>query len=149
MTGELEGGCRCGAVRYRIVGEPVLVCGCCCTDCADETGQALTIWVGIKGPMIEFPFELPEFRDSSAISERGRCRDCNTPLTFRRIREEAKVDPLFYVTADSLDDPRQVRPAEIVYYDQRPYGFNVTADIPRHPGPSPDYGSAKRHGKPN
>lgn len=149
MTTELNGGCRCGMVRYRIVGEPVLVCGCCCTDCAEETGRPLTIWVGIHAPMIEFPEDMPVFRTSSAKSERGRCGTCDSPLTFRRIREEAKVDPLFYVTAESLDDPDLVRPSEIVYYDQRPAGYNITTGIPLHPGASPDYGSPKRHGKLN
>lgn len=145
MTTQLTGGCRCGAVRYRILGDPVLVCGRCCTDCARITGNPVTVWVGIHGPMIEFPEALPEFRETAPITERGHCRDCDMPLTFRRIREEAEIDPLFYVAADSLDDPGRVGPSELICYDRRPAGFDVPPGIPRHPGP--DYGSRKRHGK--
>jgi hypothetical protein len=147
MITQLKGGCRCGAVRYRIVGKPVLVCGCCCKDCARITGNPGTIWVGIHGPMIEFTDALPVFRETAPFSERGHCAICEVPLTFRRIRGEAEVDPLFYVTAESLDDPTQVKPSEIVYYDQRPAGFEAEPGIPLHPGPSPEYGSRKRHGK--
>jgi hypothetical protein len=34
------GGCACGAVRYRIEGEPQVVGLCHCTDCRKETGSA-------------------------------------------------------------------------------------------------------------
>jgi hypothetical protein len=34
------GGCRCGAVRYEVRGEPVQVGLCHCTDCRKETGSA-------------------------------------------------------------------------------------------------------------
>jgi hypothetical protein len=33
-----EGGCRCGAVRYRVQGEPEVVGLCHCADCRKETG---------------------------------------------------------------------------------------------------------------
>jgi len=34
------GGCRCGAVRYEVRGEPEVVGLCHCTDCRKETGSA-------------------------------------------------------------------------------------------------------------
>ena len=37
---DYEGGCRCGAVRYRVRGEPVRVGLCHCADCRKETGGA-------------------------------------------------------------------------------------------------------------
>jgi len=40
MEGALgyQGGCRCGAVRYRVEGEPEVVGLCHCADCRKETG---------------------------------------------------------------------------------------------------------------
>lgn len=35
-----QGGCRCGAVRYRLRGEPYKSGLCHCTDCRKETGSA-------------------------------------------------------------------------------------------------------------
>lgn len=35
-----EGGCRCGAVRYRLGGEPYKSGLCHCTECRKETGSS-------------------------------------------------------------------------------------------------------------
>jgi hypothetical protein len=35
-----RGGCACGAVRYTIKGEPMVVGLCHCADCRKETGSA-------------------------------------------------------------------------------------------------------------
>ena len=34
------GGCRCGAVRYQVEGEPIKTGLCHCTECRKETGSA-------------------------------------------------------------------------------------------------------------
>ena len=35
-----EGGCLCGSVRYRVVGDPILAGVCHCTFCKRRTGTA-------------------------------------------------------------------------------------------------------------
>lgn len=35
-----EGGCLCGAIRYRCEGEPLTLYTCHCTDCQRQTGAA-------------------------------------------------------------------------------------------------------------
>lgn len=35
-----EGGCACGQVRFRLIGEPDTVGLCHCADCRKETGSA-------------------------------------------------------------------------------------------------------------
>jgi hypothetical protein len=40
-----EGGCLCGAVRYRAVGDPLIVGVCRCTFCKRRTGSAFGISV--------------------------------------------------------------------------------------------------------
>jgi hypothetical protein len=41
MVTEREGGCSCGAVRFRVTGEPNRVGICHCTTCRKETGSVL------------------------------------------------------------------------------------------------------------
>ncbi len=43
MTETREGHCACGAVRYRIHGEPMFVHCCHCTDCQRETGSGFAL----------------------------------------------------------------------------------------------------------
>ena len=40
MGRDLEGGCACGKVRYRLKREPMIVHCCHCTWCQRETGSA-------------------------------------------------------------------------------------------------------------
>ena len=43
MTDDLEGGCACGAVRYRLASRPMFVHCCHCRDCQRQTGSAFVI----------------------------------------------------------------------------------------------------------
>jgi hypothetical protein len=43
MSKEYTGGCRCGAVRYRLRGEPFKAGLCHCTDCRRETVRPSSI----------------------------------------------------------------------------------------------------------
>jgi hypothetical protein len=40
MSDVHQGGCQCGAVRYRIDGEPVTTAACHCRDCQMQSGSA-------------------------------------------------------------------------------------------------------------
>jgi len=41
---DASGGCRCGAVRVSVHGEPLRVGICHCTDCRQESGSAFTFY---------------------------------------------------------------------------------------------------------
>src|SRR5712675_1975662 len=43
MSDSLEGGCACGAVRYRLTSAPMFVHCCHCRDCQRQTGSAFVI----------------------------------------------------------------------------------------------------------
>jgi len=43
MTDDLEGGCACAAVRYRLASPPMFVHCCHCRDCQRQTGSAFVI----------------------------------------------------------------------------------------------------------
>jgi len=40
---ELDGGCGCGAVRYRLASAPMYVHCCHCTECQRQTGSAFAV----------------------------------------------------------------------------------------------------------
>ena len=43
MTTSLEGGCACGAVRYRLTDTPLVVHCCHCKDCQRQLGSAFAL----------------------------------------------------------------------------------------------------------
>jgi hypothetical protein len=43
MANTWDGGCACGAVRYRLAGAPMFVHCCHCTECQRRTGSAFAI----------------------------------------------------------------------------------------------------------
>ena len=54
MTDIHEGGCFCGAVRYRTIGAPKRVSACSCEWCRKRTGSALGVSVYFEQANVEF-----------------------------------------------------------------------------------------------
>jgi hypothetical protein len=68
------GGCRCGAVRYEVSGEPLSVGLCHCTDCRKETGSAFLAYA-------DWPPESFAVTGTYATYEgRSFCPTCGTRL---------------------------------------------------------------------
>jgi hypothetical protein len=102
----LTGGCQCGAVRYALYAEPDGDI-CHCRMCQKAVGNLFMATAGV--PLDRFAWTSGEpalFRSSSA-AERGFCRDCGTPLTFRYLAKDA-----IGVTLGSLDEPARARPTK-------------------------------------
>ena len=49
-----EGGCLCGAVRYRASGAPHIALACHCSACQRRTGAAFGVGVYYEDAQIEF-----------------------------------------------------------------------------------------------
>jgi len=101
----LAGGCQCGAVRYRLMGEPTGVSICHCRMCQKASGGPFMAFGGVR--LAEFVVTSGAISTfaSSDIAERGFCARCGTPLTYRGLGAD-RVS----VTLGSLDDPNEVEP---------------------------------------
>jgi hypothetical protein len=51
MVRTLEGGCQCGVVRYRYIGEILNIFVCHCTECQKQSGSAcrMGMWLRASG----------------------------------------------------------------------------------------------------
>jgi hypothetical protein len=47
-----EGGCLCGAVRYRVTGDPTIAVVCHCTRCHRMTESAFSMPAGNEGKLV-------------------------------------------------------------------------------------------------
>src|SRR5262249_51961618 len=84
MTDDLEGGCACAAVRYRLASPPMFVHCCHCRDCQRQTGSAFVINALIETDRIVLlagdpgPGAVPT--DSGRPHLIYRCPNCRTAV---------------------------------------------------------------------
>jgi hypothetical protein len=107
---EQTGGCVCGAMRFRAIGEPLRVTICHCTWCQRRTGSAFGIEVVFHAEQVALAgSELARYRHVS--DESGRwldvefCRKCGSNLGFTL---EA-VPGVRTLPAGAFDDPAWIR----------------------------------------
>ena len=71
----VEGGCQCGAVRYRITGAPLAVYNCHCRDCQRSSGATHSMSMPIARERLEhLSGELTAY-DKAAVLLATRYRD--------------------------------------------------------------------------
>jgi hypothetical protein len=128
-----EGGCLCGAIRYRSTAVPVRGVICHCSMCRKHSGAPILAFV-------HFPIEAfawikgePTRYRSSQYAERGFCARCGSTLSMH---EEVLGDRV-QVTLGSLDEPHRAKIDDHVWTEDRIAWFDVKDDLPRYPKDSP------------
>ena len=115
MVDRLEGGCACGAVRYRLAGAPMFVHCCHCLDCQRQTGSAFVLNALIETDRITLLAGKPEPvgvpTDSKRPHDIYRCPKCQTALWSDYGRRPA----LRFVRVGTLDDPTALKPDVHIY----------------------------------
>src|SRR6185437_14814709 len=53
MSIAFDGGCSCGAIRYRLASEPLVVHCCHCLNCQRQTGSAFVVNLLIEADRVE------------------------------------------------------------------------------------------------
>ena len=107
--GAREGGCSCGAVRFRLTSEPLFVHCCHCLNCQRQTGSAFVINLLIESDRVELlaaqpePVDVPrEVGDPQRVY---RCPSCQVAVFSEYGRPE-----VWFVRGGTLDDPASVEP---------------------------------------
>jgi len=106
-----EGGCACGAVRYRLTEEPLIVHACHCRDCQRLTGAPFVVNLWIERRHVVPSGAPPHSFTTSAGS--GKPHDvsfCGTCSTAVWSRYHAPPGDTLFVRAGALDDPTFVVP---------------------------------------
>jgi hypothetical protein len=119
------GGCQCGAVRFALYAEPGNPHICHCRMCQKQFGSFFAPLCNV--PLADFAWTRGTpgaFRSSQAV-ERGFCRDCGTPLSFRYLDQ-----PRISVAIGALDDPRRVAPAKAYGLESRMPWFDSLPGLP-------------------
>lgn len=125
----LEGGCQCGAVRYRITGDPIVVAICHCTMCRRANAAPAMAWAMFQEGQVVFTGKPPTTYASSPEAKRGFCGTCGTQICFSATYIPGLID----VTVGSLDLPEAVEPS-LHYWNSKRLPWMRFADaLPKHP----------------
>jgi glyoxylase I family protein len=110
-----EGGCLCGAVRYRATAAARLETLCHCASCRRAAGAPAVAWVTFPAGAFAFTRGEPARFRSSPPVVRSFCGQCGTPLTYRHEAFADAVD----VTTVSLDEPERCPPRDHTWTSER------------------------------
>ncbi len=109
-----EGGCQCGAIRYRLLRAPVALYACHCMSCQKQSSSAFGISMWMEQDAVEFSGANPRIYRTRGDSGREKvcafCGSCGTRLYHAggAVREEGST--ILSMKAGTLDDTSVVAP---------------------------------------
>lgn len=125
MTGTIQGGCLCGAVRYEVRGAFGRTGHCHCSICRRFHGAAFVTWTFVSPEQFHWVKGADCVRayKSSANHERLSCEHCGSRLAA------GSPGQVFEVVLASVDGDPGVRPAEHIFVDSRAPWHEITDDL--------------------
>lgn len=130
----MEGGCNCGAVRYRLLAPPMFTHCCHCTWCQRETGSTFALNAMIERDRLDVTGEVVMERLPSASGKGqtvARCPHCRV-IVFSHY---AGAGPLVaFVRVGTLDRPGDCPPDVQVFTDSRVPWVTLDPAVPAFAG---------------
>jgi hypothetical protein len=120
MPTKITGGCACGAIRYEVTADPIVMFNCHCRDCQKTSGGPYTPVFYAPANAFKVTKGTPKYytTTSEMIGDnvRGFCPECGTRLFG------GKSDFGQGIAAGTLDDPSLYKPQhEIWTSDAQPW----------------------------
>jgi hypothetical protein len=115
MPAPYDGGCICGAIRYRVGDEPLTIYACHCTDCQRHTGTSFALSMPVRRRTFTVVAGSP--REYSVPVEGGHvrhgrfCAECGTRLWGEPLR----LPDVIILRPGTLDDTRWVTPVAHIW----------------------------------
>jgi hypothetical protein len=124
----IEGGCLCGAVRYRATDAPYNITHCHCGTCRRASGAAFVSWASFPAASFAFTSGAPTRFASSINVTRTFCQRCGTPLTYQRHDQSEEID----VTLGSLDKPERLIPQDHTWTSSKLPWIKLADGLPHY-----------------
>jgi len=103
MSEILEGGCQCGAIRYRVTGAPLTLYACHCTECQKQSASAFGLSLWVERSDLEIvsgePRHWERLADSGNTMRCAFCPDCGSRL----YHEASDATGIYSLKGGSLD----------------------------------------------
>lgn len=120
-----EGGCLCGHVRYRAMGEPESPHWCHCEMCRRATGAPAAAWGNFRLSEFDFGSNRPAYYESSPGIDRGFCPKCGGSICTLEQNDE-----FISILLGTLDEPDRIRPSYHIWTKSRVTWVDVNQHLP-------------------
>lgn len=140
MSETVEGGCRCGAVRYKVkVDRLPNAYACHCLDCQTWSGSAFSLQFIVPEAALEvtgkphlYERTTGEGADARTSHQRG-CANCMTRVYNTNTRRPG----LAVVRAGTLDRSDELTIVAHIWAKRKLKGIDIPADVPSWPEGAP------------
>ncbi len=138
MSDILEGGCRCGAIRYRVTADKLPnVYACHCRDCQTWSGSAFSLQAFLPEQQFEVTGNPALYELASPASGRiSRQRAC--PVCFARVYNTNSARPGFVtLRAGTLDRSDELKVVAHIWTKRKMHGIVIPEHVPSWPESAP------------
>jgi hypothetical protein len=114
MNKSYAGGCACGAIRYEVSAEPVLMSDCQCRQCQRDSGTGHGSHVTFVGAPVKVTGEATLWTvvgENGTRKSRAFCPTCGSPVYLTL----PDMPDIFVASAASLDDPARYTPQMVMW----------------------------------
>jgi hypothetical protein len=127
-----EGGCLCGAVRFKAKGEPINVRICHCRNCQKAMGSPFFARALFRQSDLTVEGDTARYA-SSEVLDRVFCRSCGTRLFGWR-----KDPAVAGVALAAFDDRHAFAPTEHIWVTEKMGWVKIEDGLPQHPQAAPN-----------
>ncbi|HZS81638.1 MAG TPA: GFA family protein [Stellaceae bacterium] len=132
MAEAFEGGCLCGAVRYR--ASEIRGAGYChCRMCQRASGAPVVAWCGAPLGAFAWTKGAPKSYRSSPKASRLFCAECGAQLGFLPNEGATEME----LNLATLDHPERVAPRYHIYTTTQMPWLHLEDGLPRYPADRP------------
>ena len=128
----LEGGCACGALRYKLTAEPLIVHACHCRDCQRLTGSAFVtnIWIEKKFVVAGGAGVPKSFKLSGGSGKPNEVFFCDRCGTYLWSKYYASPGDTVLLRVGTLDRPEAIKPDVHIFTRSKLPWLNLPKEVP-------------------
>jgi hypothetical protein len=117
----------CGAVRYSVDGQPMMIALCHCSMCRRAVGAPAVAWAMFTKEQVQIKGAIKQYTSSPGV-QRQFCGVCGTSLAFTADYIEGLID----ITVASFDQPEALPPMFQYWESRRLPWFRRDDALPSH-----------------
>jgi len=132
MPEVLEGGCHCGALRYRLHSDLTDIAHCHCSIYRRVSGGLVVTWLTLPCEGFQWLAGTPNCYVAPASCRRYFCGNCGAHVALVTTHSPESID----VTVATLDHPERVRANRHIWTSSRLPWLHLDEALPGESGES-------------